>query len=166
MTAPSTWLEGLVKAYVGDGLAADFYREIAEFVDPSTRALILEVLADSGQRRLRGPRGAGRDRDRAGARRTARAVGSPAGRRGDQPDPARAGRAGRARPQLLMRRHRGSDRRRRADLTGITDQHAERMAALGLSTRPRSFSRLAGEADPASVGLGDLDVGHEIGRAR
>jgi hypothetical protein len=48
MTAPSTWLEGLVKAYVGDGLAADFYREIAEFVDPSTRALILEVLADSG----------------------------------------------------------------------------------------------------------------------
>jgi tRNA-(MS[2]IO[6]A)-hydroxylase (MiaE)-like len=48
MTTPSTWLEGLVKAYVGDGLAADFYREIAEFVDPSTRALILEVLADSG----------------------------------------------------------------------------------------------------------------------
>ena len=28
-TRPSTWLEGLVKAYVGDGLAADFYREIA-----------------------------------------------------------------------------------------------------------------------------------------
>jgi hypothetical protein len=48
MTSPSTWLEGLVKAYVGDGLAADFYREIAEFVDPSTRELILEVLADSG----------------------------------------------------------------------------------------------------------------------
>jgi tRNA-(MS[2]IO[6]A)-hydroxylase (MiaE)-like len=48
MTTPSTWLEGLVKAYVGDGLAADFYREIAEFVDPSTRGLILDVLADSG----------------------------------------------------------------------------------------------------------------------
>ncbi len=47
-TAPSTWLEGLVKAYVGDGLAADFYREIAEFVDPSTRALILDVLSDTG----------------------------------------------------------------------------------------------------------------------
>src|SRR6478752_7804533 len=27
-TAPSGWLEGLVKAYVGDGLARDFYREI------------------------------------------------------------------------------------------------------------------------------------------
>jgi hypothetical protein len=47
-TAPSTWLEGLVKAYVGDGIAADFYREVAEFVDESTRALVLEVLADAG----------------------------------------------------------------------------------------------------------------------
>jgi hypothetical protein len=48
MTAPADWLEGLVKAYVGDGLAADFYREIADFVDPPTRQLIIEVLADSG----------------------------------------------------------------------------------------------------------------------
>ena len=48
-TAPSDWLEGLVKAYVGDGLAADFYREIAAFLDPSTRELILAALADSGQ---------------------------------------------------------------------------------------------------------------------
>jgi tRNA-(MS[2]IO[6]A)-hydroxylase (MiaE)-like len=47
-TTPSTWLEGLVKAYVGDGIAADFYREVAEFVDSSTRALVLEVLADAG----------------------------------------------------------------------------------------------------------------------
>src|SRR6478735_3365744 len=29
-TAPADWYEGLVKAYVGDGLAADFYREIAD----------------------------------------------------------------------------------------------------------------------------------------
>ena len=47
-TVPADWLEGLVKAYVGDGLAADFYREIADFVDPATRELILEVLADAG----------------------------------------------------------------------------------------------------------------------
>jgi hypothetical protein len=47
-TEPSTWFEGLVKAYVGDGLGADFYREVAEFVNPSTRALIIEVLADTG----------------------------------------------------------------------------------------------------------------------
>jgi hypothetical protein len=48
MTVPSDWLEGLVKAYVGDGLAADFYREIAGFVDPATAELIIEVLADTG----------------------------------------------------------------------------------------------------------------------
>jgi hypothetical protein len=47
-TAPGDWLEGLVKAYVGDGFAADFYRHAAAFVDPSTRALVEEVLADSG----------------------------------------------------------------------------------------------------------------------
>lgn len=47
-TAPTTWLEGLVKAYVGDGLAADFYREIAAFVDSDTRRLIIESLEDTG----------------------------------------------------------------------------------------------------------------------
>jgi hypothetical protein len=47
-TAPSDWLEGLVKAYVGDGLAADFYREIAAFLDADTRALVLETLDDTG----------------------------------------------------------------------------------------------------------------------
>jgi len=48
-TAPSDWLEGLVKAYVGDGLAADFYREIAAFLDTGTRELILASLEDAGQ---------------------------------------------------------------------------------------------------------------------
>ena len=43
-TSPADWLEGLVKAYVGDGLAADFYREIAAFLDSDTRAIILESL--------------------------------------------------------------------------------------------------------------------------
>lgn len=43
-TAPSNWLESLVKAYVGDGLARDFYREIAAFVDVDTRELILSSL--------------------------------------------------------------------------------------------------------------------------
>ena len=47
-TRPSTWLEGLVKAYVGDGLASDFYREIAGFLDEPDRALVLDVLADTG----------------------------------------------------------------------------------------------------------------------
>ncbi len=47
-TAPHSWLESLVKAYVGDGLAADFYREVAEWLDPETRQLVLTVLADTG----------------------------------------------------------------------------------------------------------------------
>lgn len=47
-TEPKTWGEALVKAYVGDGLAADFYREVATYVDEATRALVEEALADSG----------------------------------------------------------------------------------------------------------------------
>jgi hypothetical protein len=47
-TEPSDWLESVVKAYVGDGFAADFYREVAEYVDPEARALVLDVLADTG----------------------------------------------------------------------------------------------------------------------
>ena len=33
---------------VGDGLASDFYREIAGFLPDPDRALVLEVLADTG----------------------------------------------------------------------------------------------------------------------
>ncbi|MGI8418972.1 MAG: ferritin-like fold-containing protein [Nakamurella sp.] len=47
-TAPHSWLESLVKAHVGDGLAADFYREIAEWLDPATRDLVFDVLSDTG----------------------------------------------------------------------------------------------------------------------
>ena len=52
-TAPSDWLEGLVKAYVGDGLAGDFYREIAALLDADTRDLILEALDATGHSRVR-----------------------------------------------------------------------------------------------------------------
>lgn len=48
-TRPSGWLEGLVKAYVGDGIATDFYREISAYVDPSTQTLVRSVLQDVGQ---------------------------------------------------------------------------------------------------------------------
>jgi hypothetical protein len=47
-TQPKDWLEGLVWTYVGDGFAADFYREIAAYVDADTRALVHQVLADAG----------------------------------------------------------------------------------------------------------------------
>jgi hypothetical protein len=48
-TAPSDWFEGLIKAYVGEGLSSDFYREIAAFVDADTRALIIDSLENAGQ---------------------------------------------------------------------------------------------------------------------
>jgi tRNA-(MS[2]IO[6]A)-hydroxylase (MiaE)-like len=48
-TAPRDLLEGLMKAYVGDGIAADFGREIAAYVDPETREFLMGVLAETGQ---------------------------------------------------------------------------------------------------------------------
>lgn len=47
-TKPNSWLEGLVKAYVGDGIATDFYREVSAYLDPATRSLVLSVLEDVG----------------------------------------------------------------------------------------------------------------------
>ncbi|OZM83703.1 ferritin-like fold-containing protein [Pseudonocardia sp. MH-G8] len=47
-TAPRSWLESLVKAYLGDGLAADFYREIGGWLPGPTGALVQQVLADTG----------------------------------------------------------------------------------------------------------------------
>src|SRR5687767_14601249 len=48
-TKPKGWLEGLVKAYVGDGIAKDFYREMSVFVDDDTRAVMERALDDEGQ---------------------------------------------------------------------------------------------------------------------
>jgi hypothetical protein len=48
-TRPADWHEGLIKAYVGDGMAADFYREIAAYLDTGTRDLIIASLEDAGQ---------------------------------------------------------------------------------------------------------------------
>ncbi len=39
-TKPRDLLEGLVKAYIGDGIASDFYLEIARYVEPDARAII------------------------------------------------------------------------------------------------------------------------------
>lgn len=47
-TQPMDWLEGLIKAYVGDGIAMDFYRRIAAYVDPQTRDLVISVCDDLG----------------------------------------------------------------------------------------------------------------------
>jgi ferritin-like protein len=49
MTAPSDWLESLVKAYVGDSIANDFYREISVMLDEDTAELVLEVCSELGK---------------------------------------------------------------------------------------------------------------------
>jgi hypothetical protein len=46
-TQPKDWLEALTKAYVGNGIADDFYREVAIMLGPSHRELVLDVLHDS-----------------------------------------------------------------------------------------------------------------------
>ena len=45
-TAPADWYEGLVKAYVGDSLARDFYREIAAYLDADTRDLVVSSVVE------------------------------------------------------------------------------------------------------------------------
>jgi hypothetical protein len=47
-TDPSTWLESMVKAYVGDGIAADFYREIASALPAEVAVIVRDVLAQTG----------------------------------------------------------------------------------------------------------------------
>jgi hypothetical protein len=47
-TAPRDWIEGVVKAYVGDGIAADFYREASVYVDDRTRLVMAEALSETG----------------------------------------------------------------------------------------------------------------------
>ena len=110
-TRPRSWLESLVKAYLGDGLAADFYREIAGWLPGPTGALVQRVLADTGhsafaEREVR----AACAQQPPGAR-PAGAVGSAAARRGGHPGPAdrrRTRRAGRVHRHRLGRpvRHR------------------------------------------------------------
>lgn len=45
---PSNWLEGLVKSYIGEGIASDFYREVSRFLDKENAQLVEEVLSDNG----------------------------------------------------------------------------------------------------------------------
>lgn len=48
-TRPNTWLEAVVKAYVGDGIADDFSREIAALLDPVSAEVIRAAMADEGR---------------------------------------------------------------------------------------------------------------------
>jgi hypothetical protein len=134
-TAPNDWLEGLVKAYVGDGIAQDFYREIAAYVDADTRALVESVIEDMGRDEyvVRAVRQAIADDPRIGGRLALwgrRLVGealTQAQRVGVERD---------ALASLLV----GAPGRPGADLAELgrmfarlTDEHTRRMARLGLS---------------------------------
>ncbi len=47
LTTPSTWLEALVKTYVGDALAADFYREIADGLPDEVADVVRATLSET-----------------------------------------------------------------------------------------------------------------------
>jgi tRNA-(MS[2]IO[6]A)-hydroxylase (MiaE)-like len=131
-TAPADWLEGLIKAYVGDGIAADFYRTVATLLDAPTQALVLEVLADTGHAEFvidhvraaiaADPKVAGRL-----ALWARRLVGEAFG----QAQLVAAERESLARLLADNSRNQLGDIGRM--LAGLTDAHAARMAALGLS---------------------------------
>lgn len=48
LTTPSTWLEALVKTYIGDALAADFYLEIADALPGDAADVVRAVLSETG----------------------------------------------------------------------------------------------------------------------
>src|SRR6201991_1147316 len=48
LTTPSTWLEALVKTYIGDALAADFYLEIADALPEDAAGVVRSVLSETG----------------------------------------------------------------------------------------------------------------------
>lgn len=134
-TAPSGWLEGLVKAYVGDGIATDFYREVSAYLDDSTRDLVLAVLEDTGHSAF------AVDRVRAAIAAEPRLAGRLAlwGRRivGEALSQAQRVAAERdALAALLVGgvAHRGADLAEVGRMFArLTDNHTRRMAALGLS---------------------------------
>ncbi|MGH8938982.1 MAG: ferritin-like fold-containing protein [Actinomycetes bacterium] len=134
-TAPGDWLEGLVKAYVGDGIATDFYREISVYLDDSTRELVLRVLEDTGHSTF------AVDRVRTAIEAEPRLSGRLAlwGRRLVGEALSQAQRVAAERDALAALLVGGVDRRG-ADLAEVgrmfarlTENHTKRMAALGLS---------------------------------
>lgn len=48
-TTPTTWLESLVKAYIGDGLASDFHRQIMAALPGEVREIVRESLEDTAR---------------------------------------------------------------------------------------------------------------------
>ncbi|MER6177929.1 ferritin-like fold-containing protein [Streptosporangium sp. NPDC001681] len=127
-TAPGDWLEALVKAYVGTGIALDFYREAAIGVDDRTRNLVEEVLADEGRSQFAVERvGAALQKDPKQAGRLALWARRLVGEALSQGQHVAA-----ARPELaaLLVDAAGEDIGRM--FARLTEKHGNRMAALGL----------------------------------
>ena len=135
-TAPADWFEGLIKAYVGDGLAADFYREIAAYLDADTRDLIVASLEDAGHADVRRRPGPRRDRGGPAARRPAGAVGPAADGGGAHPGAAGRRRARRA-VRAAGRRRRPSRARPGRDRPDVHPDHRAARRADGRA-RPGS----------------------------
>jgi hypothetical protein len=47
LTTPSTWLEALVKTYIGDALAADFYLEIADSLPDEVADVVRSTMSET-----------------------------------------------------------------------------------------------------------------------
>lgn len=134
--APSDWLESLIKAFVGDGLADDFYREIAAFLDAETRDLVIASLEDTGHAAF------AVDRVRAAIRADPRVGGRLAlwGRRLMGEALTQAQRVAGERDAMTALLAGGVDRPGLdlaaigRMLTRLTERHAARMAELGLDS--------------------------------
>ncbi|MFG1620100.1 ferritin-like fold-containing protein [Nonomuraea wenchangensis] len=129
-TRPADWLQALVKTYVGDGIANDFYREVARHLDPVVAKLVDEVLVDEGRSQFAVERvRAGIEADPAAGARLAlwarRLVGEAL---------SQAQQVAAARPELALSLVEASGGQ--ADISRLfatlTEEHNKRMAALGI----------------------------------
>lgn len=130
-TTPSDWMQALVKAYVGVGIALDFYREAARRLDPAIVELVDEVLADEGRAEFAVERvRAGLEEDPTAGGRLAlwarRLVGEAL---------SQGQRVAAERPELAMMlvESGANDQAEISRLFArLTEQHGKRMAALGI----------------------------------
>ncbi|WP_101788303.1 ferritin-like fold-containing protein [Nonomuraea indica] len=130
-TAPSDWLEALVKAYVGEGIAFDFYREAARRLDPPIAKLVDVVSADEGRSQF------AVERVRAALKADPAASGRLAlwARRLVGEALSQGQRVAAARPELArMLVEAGADDQAEVSrmFARLTEEHGKRMAALGL----------------------------------
>jgi hypothetical protein len=128
-TEPSDWLEGLTKAYVGDGIADDFTREVANNLGGPDRDLVLDVLHDSRHADF------ARDEIRAAIAADPKVANrlSMWARRLVGEGISQAVRVAAERPTLAALIASGPDSDIQGMLKRLTTAHTERMAAAGLN---------------------------------